>query len=772
MSPLPLSMMPSTIEQSLHKPMFNFNALRMTWGAPFLTDLPDTPKHSSKDQRRSKAYLVNVRLLPGWYMVELRMSGHAAQVRARLRLRTGESSATLAMTISARQVSKRLVHLTSRGKVEIEIDDHQPTERIETFRLVRVTTRFARSRIMAKLESLHPKYKPCGDSYDITNVCRNRSDMADAWQDYCELFEESEPLVSYTDWVRHFDTPSPDTYRAMQYNPRRFASSPVFAIGVEVSETRSPYWETAIRSVAAQIYPHWRLVIVDLRSGSDRTELLPPELRADKRIRVISGVSSTEAHSMLDRVLAESGSWIMFFGQQDVLPRHGLYVLADAINRRPDIDLIYSDEDSIDIDGVRHSPRFKSDWDEDLMLSSDLFAGLGVYRSGVFTSSGGRDHRHGTASCYDMTLRCLSHTSQDRILHIPRVLYHTRAQPESIQHPVAQPNAREASRQAVVRHLSRIGARATVSSTEYGHHIRYALPEKMPLVTLIIPTRNGFTLLSQCVNSILEKTRYRNFEIIIVDNGSDDPVTLDYMAQLSIDHGVRVLRDDSPFNYSALNNRAVEIARGEFVALVNNDVEVIEGDWLDEVIGHAVRPTVGVVGVKLLFSNETVQHAGVIVGLSGCADHLHRGLGRDEPGYLARAVMTQSFSAVTGACLVVRRSLYRQLGGLNERDLAVTFNDVDFCLRVRQAGYTVLWTPHAVLHHHESATRGGDDTAEKIARAAREADYMRRHWSHLIANDPAYNPNLSLDRFDCQLAWPPRVTPLRHLALRAPAATM
>ncbi|MGU3775860.1 glycosyltransferase family 2 protein [Burkholderia metallica] len=751
--------------------MFDFNALRLTWGMPFLVDRSDNASPVSADRPGSRAYWVNVLLLPGWYMIELRVSGHAAQLRARLRLPGGASSATLAMELSARQVSKRLVHLPARGKIEIEIDcDDQSVDRIEAFRLVRVTTRFAHSRIMAKLGALHPRYKPCGDDYDLTDVGHGRVDMAQAWRDYCCLFDESELLVGYPDWIRHFDTPSPDTCRVMRDNLRYFASGPLFAIGMEVSGAASPHWETAIRSIASQIYPHWQLLIVDRRSDSDRTALIPRDLLADTRIRVISDRSTVEAHSALDRALAESGRWVMFIGQYDALPQHGLYVVADAINRHPDVDLIYADEDSIDIDGVRHSPRFKSDWSEDLMLSSDLFAGLGVYRPEVFTSSGGRDHRHGAASCYDMTLRCLAHTSRDRILHIPRVLYHVRAHTEAIQDPDAQHDVRDAGRMAVVRHLSRAGIRATVSSTEHARHIRYPLPEKAPLVSLIIPTRNGFALLSRCVNSIIEKTCYRAFEIIIVDNGSDDPETLDYMERLAIDHGVRIHRDDRPFNYSALNNQAVELARGEFVALVNNDVEIIDGDWLDEVMGHALRPEVGVVGVKLLFSNGTVQHAGVIVGLSGCADHLHRGLGRDEPGYLARAVTTQSLSAVTGACLVVRRSLYRQLGGLNERDLAVAFNDVDFCLRVRQAGYTVVWTPYAVLYHHESATRGRDDTEEKMARATREIEYMRDHWHDLIANDPAYNPNLSLDRFDCQLAWPPRVASLRRLALHAPGA--
>ncbi|MCW3658429.1 glycosyltransferase [Burkholderia cenocepacia] len=507
--------------------MFDFNALRLTWGMPFLADLPDTETHVSEDRPRFRAYLINVQLLPGWYMIELRVNGQAAMVRARLRLHGRSSFTTLAMELSSQQLSKRLIRLPERGRIEIEIDlDDRSVDRVEMFRLIRVTTRFARSRIMAKLESLHPKYKPCGEDYDLAGIFHSCADMAQAWRDYCCLFDESE-LIGYPDWVRHFDTPSSDTYRVMKDNLRHFATCPIFAIGMEVSDVPSPHLEAAIRSVSAQIYPHWQLLIVDRRSSSDRFELIPRDLRADSRVRVISGQLSAETHSTLDRKLAESGSWVVFLGQCDVLPQHCLYVVADSINRRPDVDLIYADEDCIDVNGIRHSPRFKSDWNEDLMLSSDLFTGLGAYRTEVFVLSGGRDQRHGAASNYDMTLRCLSHTSRDRILHIPRVLYHTRAQSDSIQDPVVMRNTRDASRLAVVRHLSRAGVQATVSSTDYGRRIQYLLPEKVPLVTLVIPTRNGLELLSRCVNSIIEKTRYRAFEIVIVDNGSDDPETLD-----------------------------------------------------------------------------------------------------------------------------------------------------------------------------------------------------------------------------------------------------
>ncbi|HIH2651401.1 TPA: glycosyltransferase family 2 protein [Burkholderia cenocepacia] len=748
--------------------MFDFNALRLSWRESFLVNL--TATRMGALEQPASVYRLDVRLLAGWYMIEILMSGEAAQQQVRLNVRAGSSPGTFGMAVSTRQISKRLVRIPAGGRIEIDLGD-QPIGRIKTFRLARVTTRFARSRMMTRLQSLHPRYKPWGDGYGVQDVDPRHSDIGQLWHDYCALFEESASLVSYQDWASRFDTPNREVCNAMQARLRRFSVRPVFAIGIEVTESPSAHWETALRSVVEQIYPHWRLVIVDLRPSQGDVPLLPPELRANTRIQIVSGETAAESHTEAERLLAQSGNWILFHGQHDVLPKHALYVLADALERTPDVDMIYSDQDDIDRDGVRHSPCFHTAWNEDLVLSSGRFLGLGAYRTEIFVAAGGRDLRHGNASCYDMTLRCLAHTKPDRILHIPRVLYHRRAERASAQNLAAQYHLNDERRHAIERHLARIGAEASVSTTAHGYRIQYVVPQSPPLVTLIIPTRNGFSLLSRCVDSIIEKTRYRPFEIIIVDNGSDEPDTLEYMTRVFRDHGVCILRDDRPFNYSALNNRAVEAARGEFVALVNNDIEVIDGGWLDELMGHALRPEIGVVGPKLLYTNGTVQHAGVIMGLSGCADHLSRGLGRDEPGYMERAVLTQSLSAVTGACLVVRRSLYRQLGGLNEDDLKVAFNDVDFCLRVRQAGYAVVWTPHAVLYHHESATRGSDDTAEKMARAAREIEYMRKHWGDVIFNDPAYNPNLSLDRSDCQLAWPPRVPSLEHVAHRMPTGS-
>jgi GT2 family glycosyltransferase len=275
--------------------------------------------------------------------------------------------------------------------------------------------------------------------------------------------------------------------------------------------------------------------------------------------------------------------------------------------------------------------------------------------------------------------------------------------------------------------------------------VKYNLPKQLPLVSIIIPTRNAKALVKQCIDSIFEKTTYSNFEIILVDNGSDDPSSLDYFAELNERDNIRVVRDDGNFNFSRLNNEAVKVAKGELLCLMNNDIEVISPDWLDEMVSQAVRPEIGAVGAKLLYPNDTVQHAGVILGLGGIAGHAHLGIHRNDPGYFGRANLVQNFIAVTAACLVIRKEIYENVGGLNEKDFAVAFNDVDFCIRVHQAGYHNLWTPFAEMYHHESATRGSDLAPEKIERFKQEIKSMELLYGNILFNDPAYNPNLSLD---------------------------
>ena len=288
--------------------------------------------------------------------------------------------------------------------------------------------------------------------------------------------------------------------------------------------------------------------------------------------------------------------------------------------------------------------------------------------------------------------------------------------------------------------------------------MRFALPEPAPLVSLIIPTRDHAALLQTCLDSVLERSSYPAYEILVIDNGSVEPETAALFARLPGDR-VRVLRDDAPFNYSALNNRAAREARGELLCLMNNDIEVLTPDWLEEMVSFAAQPDIGCVGARLWYPDGRLQHGGVIHGLGGVAGHSHKYAPRDYVGYFHRAVLHQDFSAVTAACLVVRKAVYEQVGGLDE-SLAVAFNDVDFCMRVREAGYRNVWTPYAEMIHHESVTRGQEDNPEKQARFAGEIRRMQARWGDAILREPAYSPNLSLDHEDFSLAWPPRVTPL------------
>jgi len=373
-----------------------------------------------------------------------------------------------------------------------------------------------------------------------------------------------------------------------------------------------------------------------------------------------------------------------------------------------------------------------------------------VYRADTLGRAGVTGAEVSSAGGHELALRVAEMTTAEETIHVPAVLYHRGFGSAAL--------LSESSIEAVREHLSRQRIEASVSESRPGcFHVRYALPEKAPLVTILIPTRDQGYLLGQCVESVLEKTTYENFELIVINNQSREPDALAYLASLEGRFRVRVLGFDQPFSFSAINNFGVEQARGEVVCLLNNDTEVISPDWLEEMVGCLAQDQVGVVGAKLFYPDGRVQHAGDAVGPGGCADHMHSMIGRDDPGYCNRAIVAQNVSAVTAACLVTWKSLYQRLGGLDEKNLRIAFNDVDYCLRVREAGYQVVWTPHAELYHHESMSRGQDKSEEAKDRTRGEANYMRSRWRHVMKHDPFYNPNLSYERPDFTLSWAPMV---------------
>jgi len=538
------------------------------------------------------------------------------------------------------------------------------------------------------------------------------------------------------------------------------SKQPLISIVMPTYNTKIGWLCEAIDSVRGQLYENWELCIADDASTDDELrEFLEAVSKDDERIKVTfrrkNGHISKASNSALNIC---TGQWVALLDHDDTLAEHALYCVAEVINSNPDVQLIYSDEDKIRENGERWEPYFKCAWNRDLFYSQNMISHLGVYRKKIMDEIGGFRAGFEGSQDYDLALRFIEKVDQKAIYHIPRVLYHWRMHAESTARGVdAKPYALIAGEKALQEHLDRSGISAKVERLLYGYRVHYNLPANPPLVSLIIPTRNGMHLLSTCIESILEKTTYKRYEIIIVDNGSDDPKIIKYFERLRQMGNIRIIRDDQPFNYSRINNLAVTEARGEIVGFINNDIEVISPEWLDELVSICLQPGVGAVGAKLLYPDNTLQHAGVVLGIGGVGNHAFKCQPEAYRGYFCRATLISSYSALTAACLVISKEIFLQIGGFDAENLAIAFSDVDFCLRVIKAGHRNVWTPYSVLYHHESATRGEDDTKEKQARFAAEIEYMNSRWGDLLRDDPAYSPNLTLTAEDFSLAWPPRL---------------
>ena len=566
----------------------------------------------------------------------------------------------------------------------------------------------------------------------------------------------------YTAWLARYGDISHDLLN-YQATLKTWKNTPKIAILMPTYNPTQACLEAAIESVLAQVYPFWELCIADDASSEPHVKsVIQRYAAADKRIKTVfrteNGHISIASNSALKLVSAD---YVALMDHDDALTPDALYWVAKTINDYPEVQLIYSDEDKLNSHGERYGAYFKPDWNPELFMSHNFICHLGVYKTAKIRELGGFDPAFDGAQDYNLALRYVATISDHDIKHIPRILYHWRATPGSTANGIHEkPYAEPLIRKAVEHALAAKGVAAEVTAHALlpgALRVRYTLPKRLPLVSIVIPTRNGFSLLKRCVESILTKTDYANIEIIIIDNGSDDWIVQRYLAYLEADQRITVLRDDSPFNYAALNNKAVALAKGELVALLNNDLEVINDDWLSEMVSYALQPGVGAVGAKLYYPNDLIQHAGVIVGLGGVAGHSHKHFPRDNPGYCGRLFLTQNLSAVTAACLVLKKSVFDQVGGFDAVHLSVAFNDVDLCLRIQEAGFWNVWTPYAELYHYESATRGYEDTPEKQARFTSEVEYMKKRWGEGLLIDPAYNPNLTLDREDFSFSFPPRV---------------
>src|SRR5688572_25502885 len=471
--------------------------------------------------------------------------------------------------------------------------------------------------------------------------------------------------IDYMTWISWYDTLTDEARARIQERIHAFLYQPLISVVMPTYNTKSEWLEAAIESVRKQLYTNWELCIADDASSDPHVRpILKHYARQEDRIKLVfrkeHGHISAASNSALKLA---SGDFIAFLDHDDLLSEHALFWVVDALSRRPDAQLIYSDEDKIDTAGRRLEPYFKSEWNEDLFYSHNMICHLGVYRSKLVHELGGLREGFEGAQDYDLALRCLERIDAGQIVHIPRVLYHWRIYPGSTASgAVDKPYSLSAGEKAINEHLQRGGDDGGVVEPLPDlrmYRVRYPLPKIVPLVSLIVPTRNGLRFIRQCVDSIFTKTTYPNYEIIIVDNGSDDAETLRYFESVQADSRVRIIRDDRAFNYSELVNTACSAVSGSIIGLMNNDILVISPNWLSEMVSHALRPQVGAVGAKLWYPNGTVQHAGIILGIRGVAGHAHRYFKRYQNGYFGRDILIQSYCAVTAACLVVMKAVFK-----------------------------------------------------------------------------------------------------------------
>jgi glycosyltransferase involved in cell wall biosynthesis len=567
---------------------------------------------------------------------------------------------------------------------------------------------------------------------------------------------------TYAQWVLEHDTLNDDDRAAIREHIARLARRPLISIVVPVHNTNEKFLREMIDSVRQQLYPEWELCLADDASTEPHVGRALDEYAAlDPRIKVVKRQTNGHVCVATNTALElATGEFVALLDHDDLLSERALYEIAVELDAHPQADVLYSDSDNIDANGQRSAPYFKTDWDPDLMLGHNMVSHLGVYRRSLLEQLGGLRPGLEGSQDYDLMLRAAELVAPERIRHVLAVLYHWR-------HDGSSPTFSESSldrcvlaaRRAIRHHLERRGTRARVEpapKTLSFTRVVYPLPERPPLVSVIVPTRDRADLLARCAEGVLNRTDYEPLELIVVDNDSKEPETLELLERLVNDSRVRVVRHGGAFNFAALNNDAVREARGEIVVLLNNDIEVTSSLWLQEMVSHALRPEVGAVGAKLLYPDRRVQHAGVVLGVGHGAGHFFHGADGDGPGYFGFLALTRRVSAVTAACMALRRSTYLEAGGLDETNLPVAFNDVDLCLRLGERGYGVVWTPHAELRHLESASRGADSDGERLARLQRDADYLRQRWRALLDTDPHYNLNCSIKEAYFEPGFPPR----------------
>lgn len=553
--------------------------------------------------------------------------------------------------------------------------------------------------------------------------------------------------ASYPNWLARNEVLD---IEAMTQEIATFHYQPKISIAMPVYNVEEKWLRLCIDSILNQVYTNWELCMADDASTDPNVKKILTEYQQlDERIRVVFREQNGHISEATNSALAiATGEFVALLDNDDELAINAFYEVVKVLNENPELDLIFSDEDKIDMDGNRSDPAFKPDWSPDLLLGTNYISHLGVYRRSILEEIGGFRKGYEGSQDYDLVLRFTEKTTKERIKHIPKVLYYWRMLPTSTAVDQGSKGyAFEAGLRAVQDALVRrgINGHATHGAANGLYDVYYDIKSDK-LVSIIIPTKNGYKDVQRCVSSIIEKTTYQNYEIIMADNGSTDPKMHELYAEFEQQLPGRFFVEsiDIPFNFSTINNRAVKKAHGEYLLFLNNDTEVITENWLTLMVSFAQQERIGCVGAKLLYPNNTVQHAGVILGLGGVAGHGHYGYPHGDLGYFGRLAINVNYSAVTAACLLMKKADFDAVGGFEEA-FTVAFNDVDLCLKVQALGRDNVWLHEAELYHFESQTRGYDDKGKKKKRFEQEKVMMEEKWGPLIENDPFYNPNLTRD---------------------------
>lgn len=568
------------------------------------------------------------------------------------------------------------------------------------------------------------------------------------WIRLHERFEPEE--IPYEPW---YEVYVPDETVLQKQRKRKFSTKPLISIVVPAYRTPVGFLCQMMDSLLMQTYSNWELCIAN---GSPEDEEMQKVLREytekDRRIRFrnleenLGIAENTNAAFKMAQ-----GEFIGLLDHDDLLAPNALYEVVCALEESPEADVVYTDEDKVTTDLKEHfQPHLKPDFNLDLLRSNNYICHFFLVRRTIVEKAGGFRREFDGAQDYDFIFRCVE--SARKVVHVPEILYHWRTHKASTaDNPASKMYAFEAGKRAIEAHLKRTGTDGEVSHTPDLGFYRVKYPVKgEPLVSILIPNKDEKDTLEACIRSIREKTTYKNYEIIIIENNSTGEEIFSYYNELAKD-GVRILHWEKEFNYSAINNFGAAHAKGEFLLFLNNDVTVITPEWLEELVGVCQRREVGAAGVKLLYPDNTIQHAGCVIGLGGIAGHLFVDMPANRTGYLHKASLLQDMSAVTAACMMMKKQVFEKVGGFTEK-LAVAFNDVDLCLKTNQAGYLVVYDPYVQLYHMESKTRGAEDSKEKVKRFQTEIEYMRCHWINLLKNgDPYYNKNLSLTKWNYSL---------------------